>query len=289
MVRPAIFGAGLLAVSLLGAGFAAADEVDSTASVADTDSTVAGSGDVFFGFDEDSLRRDIAGIAYLGASQPEEPQESDSGTGLVFLGGGLGGGGLPGFWDPVAGGPGSPDAAFSNSAANWTDRIQIGLDWRPDLGVSSSPNPRTAMRYLAGSEPDRVGLRADLTAVLFDGSDPSQATAWRITGMLGSTSVSLAPGTVAAAGAGNEGNSGLMWDIGVGWSSGPVSLNAGYLSTYTEVDGVTSGMAALSFGADYVVLPGLMLYGEMNVVDDLDTLGDERLGTVFIVGTGLNF
>ena len=48
-------------------------------------------------------------------------------------------------------------------------------------------------------------------------------------------------------------------------------------------------MAVLSFGADYAILPGLSLYGELNVVDDPDSFGEERLGTVFILGTGLNF
>lgn len=279
MVRPSIFGAGLIAASILGAGVAIADESASSA---------VGTGEFSYGFDEASLRRDIAGVAYLGASQPEEPVESDSENGLIFLGGGLSGGFL-GFWYPTTGQSDSLDTSFPNSAANWTDRIQIGMDWRPDLGVSNSTSPRATMRYLAGSEPDRVGVRADLTAVLFDGPDPSQATAWRVTGMLGSTSVSLAPDTIAAVGGGSGNEGGLMWDIGVGWSSGPISLNAGYLSAYTQVDGLASDMATLSFGADYTVLPGLSLYGELNVVDDPVAFGEERLGTVFIVGTGLNF
>lgn len=275
IAKPAFFGTGLLAASLFGAGLALAGE---------TVDPATGSGEFFYGFDEASLRRDMAGIAYLEANPPEEPEQSDSGNGLIFLGGGY-----VGFWYPESGEPVLPGDGAVNSAANWTDRIQIGMDWRPDLGLSSSSDPRAAVRYLAGSEPDRVGVRADLTAMLYDRTNPSRATAWRVTGMFGSTSVSLAPDAGAAANAESDDNGGIMWDIGVGWSSGPISLNAGYLSTYTRDGGLASDMAVLSFGADYAILPGLSLYGELNVVDDPDSFGEERLGTVFILGTGLNF
>ncbi len=145
------------------------------------------------------------------------------------------------------------------------------------------------MRFLTGGGPDRVGLRADLTALLYDSLDSSRTTAWRITGMFGTTSVSLTPDPYVALGAETDTDSGIMWDVGVGWSSGAISLNAGYLTAYRETNGLPTNMAMLSFGADYTILPGLSLYGELNLVDDPETHGEERLGTVLIVGTGLNF
>ncbi len=274
-MRAPLFGTGLLAASILGAGLALADPADRVA---------VDSGDYFYGFDEASLRRDIAEVAYRGAGQTDEVEGSDNGSGLVFLGGGY-----IGFWYPASGDPDFPGEGGLDSAARWTDRIQIGVDWRPDLGVSASPSSRITMRYLTGGEPDRVGVRADLTALLYDRLDPSRATAWRITGMFGSTSVSLTPNPYAALDAENDTDGGLMWDIGIGWSSGAISLNAGYLAAYRETNGFTADVAVLSFGADYAVLPGLSLYGEVNLVDDRESYGEERLGTVLIVGTGLNF
>lgn len=278
ILRSNIFGAGLVVASLFGATVAFAGE--------SADPAIE-TGEFFYGFDEVSLRRGIADVAYLGAEPVEKPEESESGNGLIFLGSGFSGGFL-GFWDPAVGQTGSSGGRNLNSNSSWIDRIQIGVDWRPDLGASSAANPRATVRYLTGSEPDRIGVRADLTAILVDGLDPSRATAWRVTGMFGSTSVSLAPG--ASTSLENESDGGLMWDVGIGWSSGSISLNAGYLSAYSQrTDGLVSDMTALSFGADYAVLPGLSFYGELNVVDDPGSFGEERLGTVFIVGTGLNF
>lgn len=274
ILRAPLFGTGLLAASILGAGLA----------LADADSVAADSGDYFYGFDEASLRRDIAGVAYRGDGQADEVEGSDNGSGMVFLGGGY-----IGFWYPASGDPDFPNEGGLNSTSRWTDRIQIGVDWRPDLGVSASSSPRATVRYLTGGEPDRVGVRADLTALLYDRLDPSRATAWRITGMFGSTSVSLTPDPNKVLDAENDTGGGLMWDIGIGWSSGAISLNAGYLAAYRETNGLTADIAVLSFGADYAILPGLSLYGEVNLVDDREIYGEERLGTVLIVGTGLNF
>lgn len=240
--------------------------------------------DYFFAFDEGALRRDIARMRYFYVSTDlESPQtEPAPSTEMVFVGG-PGTGGFVGFWDAAT----LPPVVPGEVAGSWLDRTEFGFDWRPYVTDSSERNPRRIGRLMTAGEIDHVGVRADLTALVpTDTEAADAASAWRITGMLGSTSLSLASG---ASGGGNDLTGNLYWDIGVGWSSGPVSLSAGYESTYREIEGVPAGMAVLSFGADYAVLPGLSVYGEFNVVDDPAAAGEQGLGTVIVLGTGLNF
>jgi hypothetical protein len=70
-----------------------------------------------------------------------------------------------------------------------------------------------------------------------------------------------------------------------------MSLNAGYQSVYSlnEAGESESAMAVLSLGADYSVLPGLSVYGELNVIDGPPDENEDGLGTVVIVGTGVSF
>lgn len=239
-------------------------------------------GTYYFGLDEISLRRDIVDVRYY-YTRASRPDVDDPHDDFVFFGAGFtdtAGTRLLSATAPSA--LGNPEFA--------SDRAQgIGLwvDWRPDVTMGySGADPRQIGRSLTGSEIKRVGVRADVTALLFDDSGDG-TTAWRLSGTLGSTSLSLVSGSPAVAGA-LDADGGLLWDVGVGWSSGPMSVNAGYQSASRLV---ASGgdIAVLSLGADYAILPGLSIYGELNVIDDPATTGDQRLGTVIILGTGLNF
>lgn len=242
-------------------------------------------GAYYFGPDEIRLRRDIVDVRYY-YTQPArlgldggDPQEE-----FVYFGAGVVGGG-PDPRLPAAAGP-----AIFGDAASLSDRsggIGLWVDWRPDVTTGyHGADTRQIGRSLTGSEIERVGVRADVTALLFDNSGAG-TTAWRVSGTLGSTSLSLVSDDPVVAGAMDPGG-GLLWDVGVGWSSGPMSVNAGYQSASRLFDS-GGDIAVLSLGADYAVLPGLSVYGELNVIDDPAATGDERLGTVFILGTGLNF
>jgi len=242
-------------------------------------------GGYYFGLDEMRLRRDIVDIRYY-YTQPTSLnlEADDPREGFVYFGAGFAG--VPaGQIIPVA--AGSPAAGDLGMPPDRSQDIGLWVDWRPDVtGGYGSADTRQIGRSITGSEIERIGVRADVTALLFDDSGTG-TTAWRISGALGSTSLSLVTGEPVIVGA-TESNRGLLWDVGVGWSSGPVSLNAGYQSASGFIES-GGDIAVLSLGADYAILPGLSVYGELNVIDDAAATGTERLGTVFILGTGLNF
>ncbi len=265
---------------------AAAAVLVPTATFADSpkESPAAGGG-YYFGFDEMRLRQDIVDIRYY-YTQPVriDLEAADPHDGFVYFGAGSAAG-LAGQQVPVA--KASPAVGGSGILSDRSQDIGLWVDWRPDVtGDYYGANAREIGRSLAGSEIDRVGVRADVTALLFDDSGVG-TTAWRVSGALGSTSLSLVSGDPMIAGAMDTGG-GLLWDVGVGWSSGSVSLSAGYQSASRLFES-GGDIAVLSLGADYAILPGLSVYGELNVIDDPATMGEERLGTVFILGTGLNF
>ena len=253
-----------------------------TAAVADGAAQQAiGADGYYLGFDEIRLRRDIADIRYYYTRSANSNLEAGGlDDGFVYFGGD----GFAGYRIPVTG---IAPATGSEIPSERSQDVGLWVDWRPDVtGDNYSADVRQMGRSLTGSEIERVGVRADVTALLFDDSGGG-TTAWRVTGALGSTSLSLLSDDRLIVG-GADNHRGLLWDVGVGWSSGAVSLNAGYQSATSLIeDG--SDIAVLSLGADYAILPGLSVYGEFNVIDDPATMGDERLGTVFIVGTGLNF
>lgn len=237
----------------------------------------------YFAFDELALRRDIARIRHFYVDPPPTLPAAGGNADMIYLGGPAQGG-FVGFW-----GPDAPDPASTIGANSWLDRMEFGFDWRPDVTDLGRPAARTISRMLTTGDIEHVGVRADLTALLYGEEGSSEGvSAWRITGMLGSTSLSLATSGLVPE-SNTPGSGDLQWDIGVGWSSGAVSVSAGYESTHREVEGNPSGIAVLSFGADYAVLPGLSVYGEFNVVDDPAIASEQGLGTVIVVGTGLNF
>lgn len=243
------------------------------------------SGRYYFGMDELRLRRDIADIRYFYTQPARQGDEAgETGDGFLFF--------SAGFGDTVSGPtiaivPQSPGVVAPQGATARPQDVELWVNWRPDVtGGETSTDTRQMGRSLTGSAIDRIGVRADVTALLFDESGAG-TTAWRVTGALGSTSLSLVTGEPVIVG-GADSARGLLWDVGVGWSSGPVSLNAGYQSTAGLLES-GGDIAVLSLGADYAVLPGLSVYGELNVIDDTAATSTERLGTVFILGTGLNF
>lgn len=272
-----LFLSGLLGIVIAMPGAARAEEAGGP---------TGGGKPYYFAFDESSLRRDIARIRDFYVDQESgEPAESENSE-LVFIDA-VASSGFVGFWDP-----GDDLSSTSYETANtWFNRVEFGFGWTPELTAAEERDARSVTRSLAGLDVEKVGVRADLTALFRD--DPRSgagASAWKVTGMLGATSLSLAPGGDMGW-AEESSTDNLLWDIGIGWSSGPISLSAGYQSVYMALEGEESGVTAsrLSVGADYVVVPGLSVYGEFNVVDDPALDGEERLGTIVVIGTGLNF
>jgi hypothetical protein len=247
----------------------------------------------YSGLEDLSLRRDISGINHFYFVQPQVP---------AFSGGDIA---SDGPYADVEGGSAGGYISFAAPSTStilgfvpeekgdsWIDGVEFSVDWRADVSGGEHQDYRRIARSFAGSEIDRVGVRADLTALLYDETlDNSGSTAWRVTGMLGSTSLSLlAEDESMGLGPGSD-SGGLLWDIGVGWSSGAMSLNAGYQSAYSlnQTGEEESAIAVLSLGADYAILPGFSIYGELNVIDGPPDENEDGLGTVVIVGTGVSF
>lgn len=281
-MRPGYFMSGLFGIAAMMPGAASADDA------VDPDSSDEAR-PYYFAFDEGSLRRDIARIRnfYIEpvSAMPAVSAEAENSE-LVFLGGSASDG-FAGFWDPGADLPPAPHEV----GGSWFNRVEFGFGWTPELTDAKGHDARALTRSLAGLDVEKIGVRADLTALFRDKPRPGAGTsAWRVTGMLGSTSLSLAHDRDFATIAEDSADS-LLWDIGIGWSNGPVSLSAGYQSIYSAAEGEAPGATAgrLSVGADYVVVPGFSVYGEFNLVDDPALDSEERLGTIVVIGTGLNF
>lgn len=251
---------------------------------------VAEAGDYYSGLEDLSLRRTIADLSHGYALEIGDTNASQiDGIPYADYEGGSAGG-------YINIGSSATSTFLASTLAEREERflenVEFGVDWRPDVSGEANRDHRRLSRDLAGSEIDRVGLRADVTALLRDEAEgDAEATAWRISGMLGSASLSLMQGTEDTAAEFDDTGRGLLWDVGVGWSSGAMSLNAGYQSAFSLNDGgeELSSVAVLSLGADYAVLPGLSVYGEFNVIDRPLESNEDGLGAVVIVGTGVSF
>lgn len=85
----------------------------------------------------------------------------------------------------------------------------------------------------------------------------------------------------------------FFWTLGGAYEFGPFAASVTYLAS--EIENGTSANADsefsnLSVGADYQLAPGLVPYVEVNFFDtDDNSTGADNDGTVFIVGTELNF
>lgn len=245
------------------------------------------------GLEDLSLRRDITGISHFYFVQPRAPAYSGgdiASDGPYADVEGSSAGGYISFGTPST-------STFLGSVPekkgdSWIDNVEFGVNWRPDVSGGEHQDYRRIGRGFAGSEIDRVGVRADLTALLYDETrDDLGSTAWRVTAMLGSTSLSLLAEDGGMGLESRADSGGLLWDIGVGWSSGAMSLNAGYQSAYSlnEAGEEESAIAVLSLGADYAIFPGFSVYGEFNVIDGPPDENEDGLGAVVIVGTGVSF
>jgi len=244
-------------------------------------------------FEDLSLRRDISSISHFYFVQPRLPTYSrdaiipdDSSVDVE----GSSAGGYISFGTPST-------STFLGSVPeekgdSWIDSVEFGVDWRPDASGGEHQGYRRIGRGFAGSETDRVGVRADLTLLLQDESrGMSGSTAWWVTGMLGYTSLSLLSEYDGRGLEFRAGSGGFLWDIGVGWSSGAITLNASYQSAYSliQTGEERPAIAVLSLGADYSILPGFSVYGEFNVTDSPPYEYEDGLGAAVIVGTGISF
>lgn len=245
--------------------------------------------DYYSGLEDLSLRRDIADLnhGYALSLDQKAPQTEADSPYASYQGGSSGG--YVNFGSPAT-------STFLGSAVpekeeSLFDNVVFGVDWRPEIAEQNSILNR------AGHNPDsppveHLGLRADVTALLRDEEGGEEGTsAWRISGMLGSTSLSLVPENNNDPDA-VEGGKGLLWDVAIGWTSGGMSLNAGYQSGFgldNNGEEDATGLSVLSLGADYAILPGLSVYGEFNVVDGPPDPLTDGYGAVVIVGTGVNF
>lgn len=244
----------------------------------------------YFGLEELRLRRDITDLNHNYVLRPGDPEsentEFESGKFYGDVDGGSAGGYV------TFGGPAT--STFLGSMPDMEppslmESVRFGMDWRADVSGAGNRDYRSLGRSLAGGEIDRVGVRADLTALMNrKEANGAGSTAWRLTGMLGSTSLSLLSDDDVSP---STDGGGLLWDVGVGWSSGAMSVNAGYQSAYS-LDAQSenrSAIAVLSLGADYLVLPGLSVYGEFNLIDSPLEESDTDLGALVILGTGVSF
>lgn len=247
--------------------------------------------DEFYSSLEDlALRRTISDFSGSGGSEQSGDQDGSL-VGSTY--GGLDGGSAGGYVN--IGGPAT--STFMAPPAPAEDKglfrsIEFGLDWRPDVNTAEAKDHRTIGRSLAGRGLDRIGVRADVTALLRDEDKPeSGGSAWRVSGMLGSTSLSLLREPGGPAAEIDDSASHMLWDVGVGWSRGGVSVNAGYQSTFSlnESGDDLASVGVLSLGADYSVVPGLSVFGELNMIDSPLESSEVGFGTVVIVGTGVSF
>jgi hypothetical protein len=244
-------------------------------------------------FEDLSLRRDISGISHFYFVQPRLPTYSGGDIapdGSYVDAEGSSAGGYISFGTP------STSTFFGSvpeeKGDSWIDSVEFDVDWRPDVSGDEYQGYRRIGRGFTGSEVDRVGVRADLTVLLYDESrDNSGSTAWWLTGMLGSTSLSLLSEYDGMGLESRAGSDGFLWDIGVGWSSGAMSLNASYQSAYSliQTGEEKPAIAVLSLGADYSILPGFSVYGELNLTDGPPDENEDGLGAAVIVGTGISF
>jgi hypothetical protein len=245
------------------------------------------------GLEDLPLRRYIAGIGHLRVIPPSTPALSgtDVASDVPYVDTERGSaGGYVNFGSPST--STFLDSAVQRASDPWIDGVAFGVAWRPDVSSPQDQDFYPTRHGLAGGDVGRVGLRADLTAMLYDDvSGGGGSSAWQLTGMLGSTSLSLVSDDsgLALSSQGDSGN--LLWDVGVGWSRGAMSLSAGYQSSYglDEAGDEGSAIAILSLGADYTLLPGFSVYGELNVIDGPPDDYEDGLGTLVIFGTGVTF
>jgi hypothetical protein len=210
-------------------------------------------------FEDLQLRRDFSGISHFYIVRPQEPAYSgddNASDGPYTDVEGSSAGGYITFETP------STTTFFGSvhekKGESWIDGVEFSFNLRPDVSGGEHQDYRSIGRSFAGSEIDRVGVRADLTALLYDETwDNSGSTAWRVTGMLGSTSLSLLSLDDGIGLESRADSGGFMWDIGVGWSSGAMSLNASYQSA--------------------------------SVIDGPPDEIEDGLGAVIIVGSGISF
>jgi hypothetical protein len=248
--------------------------------------------DYYSGLEDLSLRRSIAGVGhfyfippppvYSKADIPSQDAYIDAGGGSA--------GGYVSFGSPPA--SGFLGAVAGEKDESWIDGVEFGVDWRPEVGGLESHDFRRSAGNFSGAGMDRIGVRADLTALFYDEAvNDAGSSAWRLTGMLGSTSLSLLSEYDGASLTPGRDGGGLLWDIGVGWSSGAMSVNAGYRSVhgFNEAGEEGSAIATLSLGADFAVLPGLSVYGELNVMDGPPDDNEDGRGAAVIVGAGVGF
>jgi len=284
-----------MANKLISIGLLPAMMVLATAAHADETATdpVLESHDYYSGLEDLPLRRSITGIGHYSFAPPPPAARADGDIAADDAYAGIEGGSAGGYVS--FGSP--PTSSFLDSMAaekddSWFDGLQFGIDLRPDVNGAESHDFRQPRRYFSGNGIDRVGVRADLTAARRDEATiDGPASTWRLTGMLGSTSLSLLSGPDGLGLNTGQDGGGLLWDVGVGWSRGAMSVNAGYLSAYSFYDGgeERSAIAVLSLGADYALLPGLSVFGELNVTGGPPDRLEEGRGAAVIVGTGVVF
>lgn len=249
------------------------------------------SGEYYTNLEDLGLRRAISELSGSYPAQAEVGAE-DNIVGSVY--GDLEGGSAGGYVN--LGGPSTSTFLAPAPAASEKGlmrSIEFGLDWGPDINITDSGSDARSMgASLTGTQLDRIGVRADVTALLRNGDEPeNRGSAWRVSGMLGSTSLSLMKEPGGSVIEIDDADGRMLWDVGVGWSSGAMSLNAGYQSTFSliETGDDLASIGVLSLGADYSVVPGLSVFGEFNMIDGPLESSEIGFGTVVIVGTGVSF
>ena len=205
------------------------------------------------------------------------------------------------------------DTATANKITYYTPRIQglqAGLSYTPDLserGTSrgfSSDNDGSikelfglALNYQ--NQFDELAIDASAVGAWGDsetsGNDDLEAYDFGVSasymGITAGGSYGFADELGVAA---SEDVTSDYWTLGAAYEFGPFAASVTYFES--EVENLTAGdrdaeLSNLSIGADYQLAPGLVPYVEVSFFDT-DSNGEDSAdndGTVFIVGTQLNF
>ena len=223
--------------------------------------------------------------------------------------------------------PTGPDLIGDTSDANkityYTPRfagVQVGASYTPDSGsdnsdaISSGDASQVANVIEGGinyvQDFDGIGVAFGLVGLSGEPDNDASNTvedykAWAVGGTVSFQGFSIGAGYGDSGDGGqtkgNGADSGSFWDVGLGYSNGPLTIGAGYFNGDKENTTGTgdSDVDFYTVGANYAVAPGLDVYAEYDYVDlnnpaytTVDGDGVLRLkndASIFMVGTKISF
>jgi len=164
----------------------------------------------------------------------------------------------------------------------WEDSIGLGVKYSGEFGGVS----------IAASG---VYVTAAATPLIFGFVTTEDVSSWSVGGTVG-----FGPAVVGASYTDNgeslqpigSGITDSYWNVGVGYTAGPIYVSAGY-AAYTMENGAQEATRdVISLTADYSVAPGLTAYGEVVMSsEDVDVISPllSNDATIIILGASLSF